>query len=412
MKASPEPRSPSAPTGCVRYGGSAGDLKGSGGGKPETKGPAILLEARSVSKWYCRSRRPLRRLAAALRGGGDGEEGGVWALREAGLAVAPGECVGVLGENGSGKSTLLRVLAGLTAPSAGEVRVRGEVEAVLELAAGFHPEATGRENAGFGLRLRGVPAREAPEAIRAIEAFAGLAEAFDAPLRAYSSGMVVRLGVSLATWRRPAILLLDEALSAGDLGFQRRAVERVEGFLREGSAVILATHDLRLLERIASRAVRLSGGRIARDGPPSAVASEYQALASAPEAGARPRGGPWISSVRLAGDADGAFRSGGPFRLRIGWAAPAPAVELVAEIAAHREDGLMCLARNVRVREGGACVEAVCEALPLPPGRYALSVTLFDAREVFPYDHHARRYPFEVLEGAEGNRSDFIWKVE
>jgi len=200
-----------------------------------------------------------------------------WALREVDLAVGAGETWGVVGRNGAGKSTLLRLAAGIIFPSRGEVRVWGRVAPVIELAAGFDRELTGRENILFNASLLGIPGREARRRISEIVEFAQLEEVVDAPLRTYSSGMLARLAFAVATSVRADIVLLDEVLAVGDQFFRARCADRIGELCREGTTVLYVSHDLTSLARLCRRAVWLERGRVAAVGEAEEVLAAYRA---------------------------------------------------------------------------------------------------------------------------------------
>jgi ABC-type polysaccharide/polyol phosphate transport system ATPase subunit len=167
----------------------------------------------------------------------------LWALRHLHLLLEPGESLGVIGANGSGKSTLLRVLAGVTAPSEGEVEAGGRVASLITVGAGFHSELTGRENIRVGGIVLGMTRREIGERFDDIVSFSGLAAALDRPVKHYSAGMFMRLGFSLAIFAAPDILLIDEVLAVGDAAFRERCYERVRALRVEGVTLILVSHS-------------------------------------------------------------------------------------------------------------------------------------------------------------------------
>jgi ABC-type polysaccharide/polyol phosphate transport system ATPase subunit len=191
------------------------------------------------------------------------------------MEVVPGSTFGVIGANGAGKTTLLRVLAGIVPPSKGEVAVRGRVAPLIDLGAGFDPELTGVENVLLFGSLLGVPAHDLRRGMEAIAEFAGLRDVLDVAVKHYSTGMVARLGFSVATAARPSVLLVDEVLAVGDEEFRSRCASRIRGLKREGCAVVLVTHDLDLLRREADECVLLHDGAIAAAGSPADVAREY-----------------------------------------------------------------------------------------------------------------------------------------
>jgi ABC-2 type transport system ATP-binding protein/lipopolysaccharide transport system ATP-binding protein len=194
-----------------------------------------------------------------------------WAVRDVSLQVDRGEVLGVVGANGAGKSTLLKVIARVIAPAAGRVRVWGRVAPLLELGAGFDYELTGRENVYLNGTILGLSRREVRSRVDGIFDFAGIGEFADAPVRTYSSGMVARLGFAIATSADAAILLVDEVLSVGDAEFRRRSAERIEAFRRQGTAIVVVSHDPDAIRRLCTRAVRLERGAVVADGPVAGV---------------------------------------------------------------------------------------------------------------------------------------------
>lgn len=200
------------------------------------------------------------------------------ALRDITVSVSLGERVGIVGRNGSGKSTLLRMLAGIYPVEQGSVRVVGQLGTLLELGLGFEVEATGREN----IYYRGVAMGYSPAKLREVEQqvvdFADLGEFIDLPMRTYSAGMGVRLGFAISTQLSPDVLLIDEIFGAGDAIFQERALVRIMDVVRRAGIMMLATHDLELVERLCTRVIWLDRGRLVQDGPTSVVLPQFQAF--------------------------------------------------------------------------------------------------------------------------------------
>lgn len=200
-----------------------------------------------------------------------------WVLRDIDFSVAPGEAVGVVGINGAGKSTLLKMITGTTKPTTGEVFVGGRVAALLELGMGFHPDFTGRQNAFMAAQLLGYRGDEIPWLIPQIQSFAEIGDYIDQPVRVYSSGMQVRLAFSVATAARPDVLIVDEALSVGDTYFQHKSFERIREFRKQGTTLMIVSHDKSAIQSICDRAILLREGTIAMQGAPEAVMDYYNA---------------------------------------------------------------------------------------------------------------------------------------
>lgn len=199
-----------------------------------------------------------------------------WVLREANLQVSPGESVGLVGLNGSGKSTMLKLLSGAMFPYSGRIHVQGRIGALIEVRSGIHPELTGRENVFINGTLLGMPRREVMARFTDIIEFAELGPAVDRQVKFYSSGMQMRLGFSIAAFLEPDILLVDEALAVGDVGFQQRCLDRMRTVLADGTTVVFVSHDLSAVEAMCTRALWLDNGAIRADGEVHEVIGHYR----------------------------------------------------------------------------------------------------------------------------------------
>jgi lipopolysaccharide transport system ATP-binding protein len=198
------------------------------------------------------------------------------ALNHINLHVFDGEILGIIGRNGAGKSTLLKVISRVLVPTEGRVRISGMVSPLLELGAGFHPELTGRENIFLNGTLLGHTRREIEAHLPEIIEFAELGAFIDAPLRTFSSGMVARLGFSVATTWKPEILILDEVLAVGDEAFRHKCQDRMEMYRDHGTTTLLVTHDSSTVETLCTRAVWLDHGQIKAIGPSKEVVNLYR----------------------------------------------------------------------------------------------------------------------------------------
>lgn len=206
----------------------------------------------------------------------------IWALQDVSLELAAGDVLGVVGHNGAGKSTLLRIISGIMLPTVGRVVVRGRTTPVLDIAAGLDLDMTTAECIVlFGALLGRRPAAMRQRVLPIVE-WAGLANYVDSPVRAFSTGMLARLGFAIVTDDVPEILLIDEILSVGDAGFQARSLERIEALASDGATVVVASHDLLTIRRLATRILWLSAGRTVMLGDADVVGPAYMA-AVAPE---------------------------------------------------------------------------------------------------------------------------------
>lgn len=201
-----------------------------------------------------------------------------WVLQNLNFTVSPGEAMGIVGMNGAGKSTLLKMITGTTQPTTGSVRMTGRIAALLELGMGFHPDFTGRQNVFMSGQLLGYTIEEINQLMPEIEAFAEIGEYLDQPVRMYSSGMQMRLAFSVATAKRPDILIVDEALSVGDAYFQHKSFGRIRQYREQGTTLLLVSHDKGAIQAVCDRAILLNRGLLAMEGEPEAVMDFYNAM--------------------------------------------------------------------------------------------------------------------------------------
>ncbi|GIV18280.1 MAG: ABC transporter ATP-binding protein [Armatimonadota bacterium] len=197
------------------------------------------------------------------------------ALKDVSLTIRHGETVGLIGVNGSGKSTLLAIVARVILPSAGRVQVNGRVAPLLQLGVGFHPDLTGLENVYFNGIILGLTRQQIAERLPSIIRFAELEEFIDTPVRAYSSGMVLRLGFAVAVHTDPEIILMDEVLAVGDEAFQHKCLRKIQEFQQEGRTILLVSHDMNQVRQVATRTVWLHQGRVMADGDTEEVVRQY-----------------------------------------------------------------------------------------------------------------------------------------
>ena len=200
-----------------------------------------------------------------------------WVLQDINFTVNPGEAVGIIGINGAGKSTLLKMIVGTTLPSTGSVNITGRVAALLELGMGFHPDFTGRQNTYMAGQLLGMSVEEITSLMPEIEAFAEIGDYMDQPVRVYSSGMQMRVAFSVATARRPDVLIVDEALSVGDAYFQHKSFDRIREFRKRGTTLLIVSHDKQAIQTICDRAILLNAGKVDMEGSPDLVMDYYNA---------------------------------------------------------------------------------------------------------------------------------------
>lgn len=267
-----------------------------------------LIKVENVSKKFCRSLKRslwygMKDLGREL-GGHRRDDGQTlrpdefWAIKDVSFELKRGECLGLIGRNGAGKTTLLRMLNGLIKPDAGRIEMRGQVGALIALGAGFNPILTGRENIYINAAILGLSKKETDAEFDEIVSFAELEEFIDAPVQTYSSGMVVRLGFSIATTIRPPILLLDEVLAVGDISFRDKCYQRI-GELLCDSAVIMVSHDLHSLHRLANTALLLHQGQVIGSGRADQVLDLYTSKTNHGTPSPKTVPAPWISEFQI-----------------------------------------------------------------------------------------------------------------
>ncbi len=198
-----------------------------------------------------------------------------WAIRDMSFTAARGEVLGIVGHNGAGKSVLLKILSRITRPTEGHARLRGSVSSMLEAGTSFHPELTGWENIHLSGAILGMRRSEIEDRIDEIISFSEIGEYLDTPVKRYSSGMILRLGFSVAAHLDTDIMLIDEVLAVGDQRFKRRCIEKMHNVARSGRTVLFVSHDMDVLQRISDRAILIRNGRIEMDGAPHRVVAEH-----------------------------------------------------------------------------------------------------------------------------------------
>jgi lipopolysaccharide transport system ATP-binding protein len=210
------------------------------------------------------------------------------ALEDIGFSLKQGEAIGVLGQNGAGKSTLLKLVSGVLLPDAGEIERRGRITGLLELGTGFDGKLSGRDNIAVNARLIGMTSAEIAARFDEIVAFSELGEFIDAPVRTYSSGMVMRLGFAVAIHADPVCFIVDEALAVGDARFQQKCLKRIREFRDRGGSILYVSHDINSVKLLCDRALLLSHGKIVFDGLPDEAAQNYYRLIAGVDSEAPP----------------------------------------------------------------------------------------------------------------------------
>jgi lipopolysaccharide transport system ATP-binding protein len=399
-----------------------------------------MISVQNVSKLYRIYERPSDRLKEILLRGRRKYHRDFWALEGISLEVPTGEVVGVIGRNGAGKTTLLQIIAGVLQPTLGDVRVTGRVTALLELGSGFSPEYTGRDNILLSGQILGFSEAEMKRRLEVIAQFAELEAFLDQPVKTYSTGMIMRLAFAAAIHVDPDVLIVDEALSVGDVYFQRKSLDRLEYFRRMGKTVLFVSHDPYLVQRFCNRALWLECGRAAMCGPAREVVTAYQAfcerlederLKAAARAGGinspaheeivrelRLVGARWgngrirftkIEMFNAAGEATWVFRTSEAATIRLHFIADQDYARPVFAVDFHRYDGIFVGSINnhdthpvaLPIKRGAGYLDLRLPRLELPLNIYYLSLKAYTESGApywsDPADIHNQMYQLNVV---------------
>jgi len=339
-----------------------------------------------------------------------------WALRGIDFTVEEGETMGVIGPNGSGKTTLLSIIASTMAPTTGRVITRGRLASLLELGAGFHPDLTGRENIFLNGAIMGIPRRMLEEKFDSIVAFSGLGHFIETPIKFYSSGMVVRLGFSIAIEVEPDILLVDEVLAVGDQSFQKKSSRRIQRMKEAGKTLLVASHDMSTIRRFCDRVIHLENGEIREQGVPAGVVDNY--IQSAEEFPTGPdRVAGWgtleavvrgVKFIGPGGEETTTFQTGEDLAVEIEYDARKSIENPVFGYAVHTQDAQLCVGSNTQIDdcpvdriEGTGVIRLSLPGLPLLKGHYLLSLSIHSQDHSVNYHRQDYTYPFDVVSATD-----------
>ena len=352
-----------------------------------------------------------------------------WALRNIDMKIDKGRVVGVIGRNGSGKTTLLNLIAGITRPTFGEIETEGRVASLLTLGAGFQGELTGRENIYLNGSILGMSRKEVDKKYNRIAAFSELDEFLGFPLQAYSQGMRLRLGFSVAIHAEFDILLIDEILSVGDVAFQNKCFSAINKFRDLGKTMIIASQSLEMIERLCDKSYLLEEGEIVEQGDPQTLEKHYRELLKEGKTvkafQRRAKKLNWWADKSQWGSKESTdettitkvtmrdgynrikrrFKPGERVTIKADFEVVGRVSEFYFGVAIFREEGVYCYGPNTyfdghrfsRVtKKGRGFFSITFKPLGLQPGQYRLSVAIWDKSEMWPYDYHIGYYGFEI----------------
>jgi ABC-type polysaccharide/polyol phosphate transport system ATPase subunit len=338
---------------------------------------SAVIQAEGLGKCYRRGRERVNGRALLPGAWGSRVRGEQhWALRDLSFELQEGRSLGIIGGNGAGKSTLLKLVAGVVAPSQGTVEVRGRSTALIELGAGFHPDMTGRENVYFSAAVLGMSPSQLRGRIDDIVEFADIGAFLDTPVKRFSSGMLARLGFSVAVHVDADLIVLDEVLAVGDATFQRRCYERIASIRRAGGALLYVTHALWTVPLLCDDALLLQRGRVTARGAPHEVVRAYE-LAPGGSTAVAGSGNVRIHRVTTSATVIDPGESL-DCEIDLEWHVPAPNGQLVVMLAdgPNKSHGAVSATASVLPLQGPgrALVNLRLPNIPLQPGTYQVYV--------------------------------------
>lgn len=391
-----------------------------------------VIKADNLSKQYVLgSRQPYsfrEMLTGMFARDGDGSSKRLWALRDVSFAVDEGETLGLIGHNGAGKSTLLKILSRITKPTSGRAEIRGRVGSLLEVGTGFHSELSGRENIYLNGAILGMKRTEIDKKFDEIVAFSEIEAFLDTPVKHYSTGMYMRLAFSVAAHLDPEVLIVDEVLAVGDVGFQKKCLRKMRDVGESGRTVIFVSHDMQSITRLCRRVMWLKDGGLKSDGEAKHVVGEYlheQSRTGAEKIWSEAADAPGNEFVRMLaarvrgpeGEVSSSIDIRGPVEIEIEYEVLRPGKVIVPSIQLNNEQGAAILVshdwsepwRNAP-RDAGIYRSAA--TLPgnfLSEGTVFVTVALATHR---PHEVHLTArdaVTFNVIDSAEGDtaRGDF-----
>lgn len=338
-----------------------------------------------------------------------------WALNDVSFEIKKGETVGIIGRNGSGKSTLLQMICGTLYPSSGNIQTFGRIAALLELGSGFDPEFTGRENVYMNAAVLGLSNEEINARFADIESFADIGEFIEQPVKTYSSGMFVRLAFAVAVHVRPDILVVDEALSVGDIAFRNKCMEAIQIMVAQGVTLLFVTHDLGTLQLFCSRVIWLENGKLKASGDPVRITQDYYVsmmkgeINSTQQSARLPvqqdTGKAQFLDLRLIGGENDCFMTGQPLRVAFSMQAKTTLTPLVFAVSVYRSDGDWLIGQTSRdegVTWNAPSAGEVCSgildfpSLCLAPGDYLIAFAAYSEDYALCYAMTDVGLPFSV----------------
>lgn len=351
----------------------------------------------------------------------------LWAVKDVSFEVMPGESLGIVGRNGSGKSTILKLASGIIRPSAGQVVIRGRLSALLELGAGFHPDLTGRENIYLNGSILGMSKEDVIRYYDSIVEFSELGEFINMPVKHYSSGMFMRLGFSVAVHVEPDILIVDEILAVGDQSFQSKCIDRIYELKRNGTTIVIVSHNLHTVRALCTHIIWLENGLIKMSGRADDIIDAYLESQQGWKVKRSADGSGWerwgsreieLTSIKLLdnrGESGETFQLGQPMTIEMHYRANKPVDKPVFGLSFYRPDGTYLSGPDNYLSgfdlgevSGDGVLRYCLPELPLSPATYYMTAAIYDEAGKYPYDHHEKAYRFRVVAGNDNHYKGLV----
>jgi lipopolysaccharide transport system ATP-binding protein len=384
-----------------------------------------IIKVEGLHKKFCRSlRRSMaygtfdisRSMLGVSYERGKLRQGEFWALEDINFELKQGEALGLIGQNGSGKTTLLRLINGIFPPDKGRITIKGRIGALLAVGAGFHPHMTGRENIFLNGTILGMTKEEIKKKYDAIVDFADIGDFLEAPVAAYSSGMTVRLGFSIAIHSLPEILLADEVLAVGDLQFALKCYRKIAEYRQNGGSIILVSHGMQLVRNVCQQVAWIDGGKIREYGQTQAVCDSYEKYMLEKDSENSEDTGIHINndpSVQIVGAEFfneksvncGSYKVGDFFRMRIHFDCKRKVKNPMFTLGILNAENITIVANfsNYDCREqipeiyGKGYIDVIIKNLHIKPGGYVCTVTLTENELANVLDWHEKSFSFSVV---------------
>jgi lipopolysaccharide transport system ATP-binding protein len=404
----------------------------------------VIIKVENLSKKFCRSlKRSMaygmcdisRSMVGISTDTTKLRKGEFWALDDVSFEVRKGEKLGFLGVNGSGKSTLLRLINGIFPPDKGKIIVKGKIGALISVGVGFHPYMTGRENIYLNGTILGMTKKEIQRKFDNIVDFADIGDFLDAPVSTYSSGMTVRLGFAIAIHCEPAILLVDEVLSVGDLGFALKCQKKMSEYRRNGGTFILVSHNMQMVRNTCDQAIWLEKGKIIESGNIYKICDLYESQTiqnSCKSAVIESKNifrydkNVQITKVEFLdqdNNINNIYQTGDQFRVKIYYNTSRIINNPIFTLGITNSEGIFIFENysnlekfNIGQLSGAGSIEFSTNCLHLVPNIYFVTITLSEGEILNKLEWHERVYPFSVIGGKMPTHQGLIypyprWKI-